>query len=739
VNLKSRTQSSCTAIAFGSLLLPSISLANDGAEITQDELIDARNSEAVAGVIPGSRTSEAAGVGAAIVGNASDDSTVIYGPDFISQQTGLVSVADLILRIPGGSSLLQQDRSSSQRGFSNGNDRILINGKRLSGKQNDSRTALSQISINQVSHVELIRGSSPDIKVSSQSSLINVVLREDAGGSGAWQANAFIAENADPRFGGNASFNSSLGIMDYTVSAETRGFDTNASQRELLFDGTGNPLRDLRERRKIKERFYDLRSNLTFNLENGDLAHLNGLYKNLDQSRPQPGNFLLADTNGELTIAGTGLRTSERDNSEWEIGGDYETSFGENWQLRILGLHTEKNNLFNQAEDEDILADIFAEDFRAISDVFAAESIARASIVWAPSETHRLELGSEISLNKQVVGLQFFLRENTNLIEQNVDASDVTIKETRDETFAIHSWQISDALSLDSSLFFEYSKISQTGAILNERTFTFLKPSWDLRYNISSNDQLQLSARRIISQLNFGDFASSVSEDNDVIGGNKDLAPERSWLIEASYEHRLSDDRGSIKPQLFYERYANKLDQIETSPGISGAGNAGVGTRYGLGVEGALRFWFIGLPNLQLSGNLSWQKTQINDSFTGLPRIFNGRGNGIGGQVRLRHDISEHGLSWGGSVSINRRSAFRDIDEETIFPRNGTPWLNVFIEKEIFDGVIFRVQGENLLDPDFGRTRSLFNAGRAGGLLTSFEERDMRWRRRLLVSIRGTF
>ena len=115
-----------------------------------------------------------------------DNSTLIYDRKFFSRYPNAVSVLDIIRRIPAGQTILDASGGSA-RGFSVNDDRILINGKRLTGKSNNSEDALGRITVDQVDHIEIIRGSSPAIKVTSSESIINIVLvTTSTKGSGSW-------------------------------------------------------------------------------------------------------------------------------------------------------------------------------------------------------------------------------------------------------------------------------------------------------------------------------------------------------------------------------------------------------------------------------------------------------------------------------------------------------------------------------------------------------------------------
>ena len=93
---------------------------------------------------------------------AQQDSTVSYPASYFSQWNP-VTVADMIDRIPGISIALEENgsrnRNQNNRGLGN-TENILINGRRISGKDNEARDQLTRINADQVSHIEIIRGTS---------------------------------------------------------------------------------------------------------------------------------------------------------------------------------------------------------------------------------------------------------------------------------------------------------------------------------------------------------------------------------------------------------------------------------------------------------------------------------------------------------------------------------------------------------------------------------------------------
>ena len=69
------------------------------------------------------------------------------------------------------------------------------------------------------------------------------------------------------------------------------------------------------------------------------------------------------------------------------------------------------------------------------------------------------------------------------------------VEEDRYEVFVTYSMQLSDKLSLQSALTEEYSKIFQDRENrTNERSFRYLKPRVEIRYDLTSTDQFRLLA-----------------------------------------------------------------------------------------------------------------------------------------------------------------------------------------------------------------------------------------------------
>ena len=672
--------------------------------------------------------------------------TVTYGKDFFARFPNAVSVVDIIRRIPGGSQILgstirqgSNNYQPTKRGFSNNDDRVLINGKRISGKGNNSAGALERINIDKVLRIDIIRGGSPDIKVSSQEAIVNVIIDGSlSSGSGAWKIKSKSPRYKNPTFGGSLSYGSSIGALDYFLSADSEPKTRRMRTTETYFGATDIVEGQLVEGGVHYEDNVTLSSNFTYKLENGDEIKLNGQYKDMGSNGNFPGLFYEPDENENLMLAGEGLRVEEQSKPSWEIGLDYGTPFADNLDFKILGLYSVKNEDRTKAEDYLITPPEAEFDVKSIRGKRTKEAIARTSLVWGVTKGHDLEVGTEISVNKMDSNLLFFEIDNGVLVEQVVDVSSLAVKENRNESFIIHTWKMNPKISLESAIFTEYSSIGQEGVGVDaQKNLFFLRPSTDFRYNIDNENQFQLSVRRKVEQLDFQDFASTVSQDDKIVAGNVDLEPQKSWEVEVSYEHRLKKDRGSIKARIFHEAISDYTQRIEISTGRSGVGNSGKARINGLEVKGNIRLWFLGLPSFVLESRLQLRDTEATDPFTGEKRQMAYREK-MNFDMSFRHDLNDLGISYGADYTSQHNQRQYDIDE-LIITASPRERLKAFIEGKVFGNMSLMLEFSSLPNTNYGRERILYDNGVATGEITGRELMERRAGRTFYLTLKGAF
>ena len=658
-------------------------------------------------------------------------SVTIYDKEYLGELTNIVTAYDLAGKVPGGQVILNRSNNNGgdgqkSRGFSSNDDGVLINGKRLSGKSNSSQAALGRIPSEHVVRIEIIRGSSPDVKVSSQEAFMNVVLSDDvSNGGGTWDIGARMAPQSGRTIPmATISYGSQLGNLEYFVEVEQKGFIADPTQLDIITDAAGQLKKRINEAGKQYFRKRAISTNLTYNLPNKDQIRLNASYEKRYMRRRWDGDVSEYLPDGSVAASGNSLEKINLDDPNWEVGGDYGTSLGDKWKVKLIGLYAKNSFEISQREDEFITGEIpeFDTDYTFYSN--AREAILRPSLTWDIAEGRQLEFGNEVALNRNSAGL---------------DINDlVTVKETRSESFVNYSWKVSDKIHLDSSLKYEYSKISQESIGLNRsETFKFLKPSVDLRYNIDNQNQFQFSVRRTVSQLDFNDFATSINNDNIIIAGNENLVPEKSWGLEASYERRFADDMGQIKFKFAHERISDHIEMIEVSPNIAGSGNIGDATINSAIVSTSLKFGFIGLENVVLDGTFEFYDTSTTDAFTGEKRTIDGISN-INGEASLRHDVDDMGLSYGLEVEYQGQGYRRSIGHVNHLDTTRF-FATLFAEYKIFGNMILSAKVNNILDTSGSRVTTYYEPSRASGMISSMQDRTQKWRPRLHFGLKGTF
>ena len=627
---------------------------------------------------------------------------VIYLPSFFAQYNP-VTALDMVSRVPGFSI----DGGDSVRGFGGAAANVLIDGQRPSTKSSDITETLSRISASNVERVELIRGGTGNLDVGGRSVVVNVILKtgDDAQSSSPWSFTLLKRRpNGGFRPNAEASFSGDAGGIKYTLGASVYAASLSFNnEKEIIRYGGDDELR-------IGEGEYrEQGGGLTLNLEkpfaNGDTARLN-LEGEINRA-----NELGRETR-YLAVGGPDMAffPFPYDSEGFEVGGDYEHAFSENFDIKLIGLfkrefeHYESGFIFTPAMgggDESLF----------ISDQTSGEMIGRTEFGWRGWNKHSIQFGGEIAKTFIDSEAEFLVDDGMGvLVPEIIDGANTRVSELRGETFINDSWRVSEKLTVDIGMAVELSRISQSGDSENSRFFIYPKPSLALTYNLTPKSQFTISAKREVNQLSFGEFVSSVNfGDEDVDFGNPDLQPQRTWALESSYERRFGEI-GVAKLTGFYKIVNDVEDLLPIGGIVEVPGNIGDGKIWGGKAELTLPLDAIMLKNARLESAVTLQDSSITDPVTGADRQFSGLINRIT-EIEFRQDFPKAKISWGASYFDYDREYSFGLDEMSTFTYQ--PDIGVYVETTLIKGLKIRLRANDIINVVGTRDRIVYDGSRA--------------------------
>ncbi len=654
----------------------------------------------------------------------SPEAQVFLPADF--EQYAPKTALDMVRQIPGFSI----SRDDETRGFGQASQNVLINGQRISSKSTSARDALDRIPAANVEKIEILDGAGLDIPgLSGQ--VVNVTAIAD-GLSGTWSYRARFREKLTPFYDSfDLSLTGQSKDLAWTLSLESdpgRGGDAG---RGNITDAAGTLIEYREEEFTFKGTDVTATGSLAWTPSNGHIANLNIEYGIFEADERETSNRFAPD--GRLDRQR--LFQFSRDSWGSEVSGDYELGLGPG-RFKLIGLQrnehiptrarvfggtldglTRRHDIFDQIVDE-------------------SETITRLEYSWDGKNKSDWQVSLEGAFN--TLESESTLQElDANGMLAPVDIGDPTVKveERRGEAFITHGRQLSPKVRLQASLGLEISELTSDGTNGQSRSFSrpkgFVSTAWEV------NDKLTLNTKfeRTVGQLNFFDFVSSVDlNQGDDQSGNVDIVPEQSWRLQVEAE-RDYGAWGAGTLLIFGEALEDIIDQVPIGAG-EGPGNLDSATRFGIELEGTLKFDNIGWKGAQVELSGTYQESEVDDPVTGVSRRINGD---LIHQLRaeFRHDIQNTDLAWGltymefNEAPVFRRSVIRRFEQQP-----GFMWG--FIEHKDIYGLTGTVFLGNLTDQDDQFTRVSFVTDR-NGPVESIEDRSRNFGPILTLRLKGSF
>ena len=704
--------------------------------------------------------------------NVDDESTVVYPASYFAEWSP-VTAQDMLDRIPGldmgsMSSFSRSSRGSSRssgrgssggsggRGFGGGNRaiEILINGKRTAGKNNSTDRQLSRIISSQVDRIEIIRGTSGDLDVRGSGQVINVVLYEQL--STASLQYDFGAEHSPdntikPR--AEVSYNGQIGGLGFQTSV--RGYDPlfYTQSREYSMLGDFSPNDEIREIRRRDPRGGGFSTNFDYEINSRSSARFNATWT--EGTHTSDTRRTTTDLRVVPNLSTYQLETAPGIYKNWEIGGDYElnTESGSRWKVLFISNSLESGDtrerfdiLGENSKSKNLFLDSWSE---------TKERILRGSYTFDIFVGQDLEIGAERAQTILNSKLALGISSDSGIPSPSVGGlvpmpilnANSTVEEIRYEPFVIHNWIFNSRTSLETSILYEDSEITQKGDVAKQRSFSFIKPKLDFRYDLTPRMQLRGSIEKIVQQLTFSDFVAASDEqdeDSDVQAGNANLRQEWYWNYELNAEYRIPRDIGVLSGRIYYEDWHDRIERIDVTVDEaqlqSANGNIGDAERYGLNVSASLRMEMIGIPNLLVTASAIVEDTKVIDPILGSERRMMGMPWRGRSNWSFRYDLPELNLNFGMNVQDSFDGGRLRYDIDDIEYSSGDPFWGAFIEWISPQNITFRLEGQQIIeDAKMCRERHRYIGRISSGIIEEIE--DYCYRSGPLFSFRmtGTF
>ncbi len=664
---------------------------------------------------------------------------VEYRADFFDRYQPLTAL-DMVQQLPG----FQLDDGSGDRGFGSVVGNILINDRRPSAKQDTPSQILERIPASTVKRIDLIRSQTRGIDLQGQPIVASVMLHDDMPAASRWEASVrknlsvsaltpFVSISRSDLWRG-IEYNAGLELRRpaFGDQGTVNVFESDGTLAEFRFEersgrrqqGSGN----LRGSMWLDETLFQF--NTKFSINKLDELVVSDREPQVPDSAPHTEFF-----------------TDTADQTQFELGADFEREFNANFVGKAIVLHIR--------EDEEAISSQRSVDATGVqtrvrladSDAVETESIIRVELDWARKANRKVQINLEGAFN--VLDNTFSLIEDSGggPMPVPVPGANARVEEVRWDFLLLETWS-GGRFILDYGLGAEQSTISQSGDVNQERSFFFLKPRLVFTHSADQGKLTRMRLEREVSQLDFDDFVSAtVFQDDDLALGNPDLRPESTWVAEVSHERRFGE-LGVVKLSVFHHWISDVEDLLPLTPMFEAPGNIGDGRRWGTVLETTLPLDVLGLAGAQLEFKARWQESTVVDPVTLGDRVLSGGSetrrplpfygeNNYAFTLDFRQDFKKARIAWGWDLRTRAERPLFKVNELDVYDEGEE--LNAFIETTRWFGLKMRLHGQNLLNMNLLRDRTVF-VGQRGLSSVDFRElHDNTDGRRVIFSLSGSF
>lgn len=656
--------------------------------------------------------------------SAGEDSVLVYQPVFFADYNPQ-NAADMVARVPGFSI----SGGGGGRGLAGGLGNVLIDGRRPSSK-NGVSALLSRLPAETVERIELIRAPVPGVDMAGQDQVVNVITDRSGGWAGAWRGRATQYQSGRLVPSGEVSATRATGNASLTLGLDLSASADGNDQARIAHTPDFTPFS--RQTHRSQNSFEDVTASVAYARE-FDAGHALRI-----DARAWTWNSGFNRTGAAQTAAGAPLGSDYGFGETEAVGGeatvDYDHALDGAWSLKLTGLQRLTDESGADTYDDFRPDGGFSGRLTLVDAETAGESILRAETRKAAGDVHATTLALEGAYNFLEGAVALF--DGVDLSPIALPGGDTRVEEHRVDASAQRIWRPDPAWTLEGAVGVELSRLTQSGDAAKERSFSYVKPELTLSWTPSPRDQLRLSGRRLVGQLSFGDFVSSINVTDDTSQlANPDLEPERTWRLQADWERRFAAE-GSLTLLARHE-WVEGVSDLAPVGGVSDApGNIGDGRRWRLQANATAPLDALGVPGGVVSGSAMVRETRVADPVTGVERRFRGDEDWYA-SIDFRQDLPQAGFAWGFDYALQGDEDFYRLREfQRIRPARGD--LDLFAETRRFAGLTARI-GADLNLGEQERIRYVFASARGAGEVSEIETRTVDYDGRVYFELSGVF
>mgnify|MGYP003823856725 FL=1 len=646
-----------------------------------------------------------------------------YGPAYFERFAPKTAL-DMVRQVPG----FALNESDQKRGFGQGGENVLINGRRVSGKSNGAIDALARIPADAVVRIEIVDGAT--LSIPGLSGQVANIITRTSGLSGSWKLEPLFREGYEPIYRGNGSINGESGPLSYTLGISIDGKSTSEGGPERVTNASGQ-LIDLRqEHARDAETELRINASATYLGMQGDLLNLSF-----------SGGIQDANEVEDSRRSGAGqvdrLRLFSSIGNEWngELAGDYEFALGPG-RLKLIGIERLGHGTLPGTVLQYYANGSPTTGSRFVSKYDSGESIARAEYSLGSSADGDWQVAVEGAYNFLEQASRLETLDMAGLFNTGQPFANARVEEKRAEAGLTYNRVLAQGLNLQASFGGEYSQLSQTGPGGLVREFVRPKGFALLAWTATPDLDFSFRIERKVGQLNFGDFLASVNlGDNTQQAGNAELVPDQSWVGEVEANGRFGAF-GALKVKFVSQLIEDIIDQIPIGLDGEAPGNIDSAERYGLTLNGALNLGPFGLPGARFDLRADFAYSRVEDPLTHEDRRIS-RENISNLSLSFRHDIRGTDWAWGFVLPKELRGPNFRLDQRSIV--HMTPGMaQAFVENKNILGMTGRLTVMNLFNSHQTVQREVYFA-RRDGALDFTEDRTRTFGRGLILTLSDSF